>query len=86
MRWDGTGPNSEKGVSWKLQNEPDPACAQECVGNYLKGISMPDESASEVLHTYIPGKEIFGTSIPILDRITLLIMGTKRSFANIVRG
>ena len=49
MGWDGT--EEEKGVSWKLHNELYPACPQECVGNYVKGKSMPDASASEVFHT-----------------------------------
>ena len=32
MGWDGTG--HPKGVTWKLHNETDPACPQECVGDY----------------------------------------------------
>ena len=42
MGWDGT--ESEKGVSWKLHNEPDPACPHEYVGNYAKRTNMSDAS------------------------------------------
>ena len=58
------------------------------VGNDVKGAkeSMPDASASEVLHTCSPGKEIDGTGSPILDRVTLGKPGTKKSFADILRG
>ena len=53
------------------------------IGNYVKGMSLLDALASEVLHTYIPAKEISGTGSPILDRITLGKPGEK-IFPNIV--
>ena len=84
MGWDGT--KAKKGVSWKLHNEPEPACPRECVGDYVKGASMPDASASEVLHTCSPGKEVAGTGSPILDRVTLRNHGKKKSVSDIVRG
>ena len=43
MGWEGT--EAKKGVSWKLHKESDPACRQECVGNYEKGTTIPDASA-----------------------------------------
>ena len=55
------------------------------VGNYVKGTSMPDASASEVLHTSIPDKEISGTGSPILDRVTIGNPGKKKIFSKIVR-
>ena len=51
----------EKGVSWKMHNELDPAFPQECVADYIKGVSMPDVSASGVLHTHSSAKKISGT-------------------------
>ena len=83
MGWDGA--EAEKEVSWKLHNKLDPACPQECVGNKVKGTSVPDASAYEVLHTCSPTKEIAGTGSPILDRVTLGKPGNKNSFADIVR-
>ena len=80
--WDGT--EAEKGVSWKLYSALDLALPHECVGDYVKGTSMPDASASEVLHTCSPAKEIAGTGSPILDRMTLGKLGKKNSFADIL--
>ena len=51
MGWDRT--KAEKGVPWKLHNEPDTACPQQCVRNYVKGMSIPGASVSEILHIYI---------------------------------
>ena len=45
---------------------------------------MPDASASEVLRTCSPAKEIAGTGSPILDRMTLGKPGKKKSFADIL--
>ena len=46
MCWDRT--EAKKGVSCKLYNDTDTAVPQECVGNNVKGTSMPDDSESEV--------------------------------------
>ena len=46
---------------------------------------MPDVSASAVLHTHSPTKKIAVTGSPILDQMTLVNPGKKKSFANIVR-
>ena len=51
------------------------------VGGYVKGTSIPDVSASGVLHTHSPAKKIAGTGIPILDRMT---WEKENSFADIV--
>ena len=59
MGWDGT--KTEKGFSWKLHNELDTACTQECVGDYVKGTSIKDVSESGVLHTHSPTRNISGT-------------------------
>ena len=83
MGWDGT--EVKKGVSWKLHGKTDPACPEECVGDYIKGMSMPDVSASGVLHTHSPAGKISGTGSPILDQMTLVKSGKKKSFADIVR-
>ena len=61
-----------------------PACPQEYVGNYVKMTSMLDVSASRVLHTCIPAKEISGTGIPILDWMEIGNPGKKDNFANMV--
>ena len=82
----GDGTNTEEGVSWRLHIELDPASPQECVGVYVKGMSMPNVSASGVLHTHSTAKKISGTGIPILERMTLVNPGKKKSFADIVRG
>ena len=55
------------------------------IGDYLKVTSIPDVSASRVLHTCIPAKEIAETGSPILDRMKLGNMGRKNIFAGIVR-
>ena len=83
MGWDGT--EVEKGVSWKLQNDLDPACPQECVGNYVKGTSMPDVLVSGVLHTFSTSKETARTGSPILDQMTSRNPWKKNSFSDIVR-
>ena len=75
MGWNGT--KTYTGVSWKLHGELNPACLQECVGGYVKGRSIPDVSASGVLHTHSPAKKISGTGSPILDQITLAKPGKK---------
>ena len=74
MGWDGT---KEKCVLWKLHNEPDTACPHECVGNDKKGTSIPDASASEVLHKCITGKKIDENLSPILNRVMLGNPGKK---------
>ena len=83
MGWYGT--KTEKGVSWNLQNEQDSDCPQECVEDYVKWTSMSYVSASVILHTHSPAKEIAGTGSPILDRMTLGKPGKKKSFADIAR-
>ena len=55
------------------------------VGNYLEGTSIPDVSASGVLHTHSPAKNIAGTGSPILDRMMFVKPGKKKSFADIIR-
>ena len=45
------------------------------VGDSVKGNSMPDISASEVLHTHIPAEKISGTGSPILNQIKLVNLG-----------
>ena len=59
--------------------------AHMSVGNYVKGASIPDASASGVLHTCSPAKEISGTGRPILDWMTLDNGGKENSFTDIVR-
>ena len=81
----GDGTNTEEGVSWRLHIELDPASPQDCVGVYVKGMSMPNVSASGVLHTHSTSKKIACTGSPILDQMTLVKMGKKNSFADIVR-
>ena len=39
----------------EISQRSGPAFPQQCVGNNVKGTSMPDSSASEVLHTCSPG-------------------------------
>ena len=80
--WDGT--EAEKGVSWKLYNALDLALPHECVGDYVKGTSMPDASSSEVLHTFSTAKEIAGTGSPILDQMMLGKPINKNIFSDIV--
>ena len=77
MGWDIT--ETWKGVSCKIHNDLDPACPQEFFGDYVKGTSIPDVSASGVLHTHSTAKKISGTGIPILDRMTLVNLGKKKS-------
>ena len=48
------------------------------VGNYVKGVSIPDALASEVLYTLIPSKGIARTGSPILDLMALGKPGKKR--------
>ena len=47
---------------------------------------MSDASASEVLHTCSPSKEIDGTGSPIQDQVTSRNPGRKTNFAAIVIG
>ena len=54
-------------------------------GNYVKGMRIPDVSASVFLHTCTPAKEIAGTRSPILERMILVKPGKKKSFADIIR-
>ena len=63
---------AEKGVSWKLHNDSDPDCPQECVVNDVnteKGATLFDAPASGVLHTCSTKKEKIGTSGQKLDRV-----------------
>ena len=55
------------------------------VGHYVRGTSMPDVSASTVLHTHSPAKRIARIGSPILDQMTLVKPRKKDSFANILR-
>ena len=75
----------EKGVPRKLHNDLDTAFPQDYVGNYVKGTSIPDASAYEVLHTCSPAKEIAGTGSPILDRMTSGKPRKKKSFSEIYK-
>ena len=68
-----------------MHNELDPACPQECVGDYVKGKSIPYVSESRILHTHITAKKISGTESPILNRMTLVNPGKKNIFADIIR-
>ena len=61
MGWDRT--KTEKGVSWKLHNELDPAFPQDCVGDYVKGTSMPYVSASGILHKHIQLRKYPGLKV-----------------------
>lgn len=54
MGWDGI--KVQKGVSWKLHNDPNPAFPQEFAENYVKGTNIPDASSLKVLNTCIPKK------------------------------
>ena len=54
MGWDGI--KVQKGVSWKLHNDPNHAFPQECAENYVKGTNIPDSSSLKVLNTCIPKK------------------------------
>ena len=62
-----------------------PTCPQESVGNYVKGMSMPDVSESGFFHTCGNTKEISRTGSPILDRMALGKPRMKNIFAGIVR-
>ena len=55
------------------------------VGDYVKGASILDVSASGVLDTHIPDKKIAGNGSPILDRMSLVNPGKKKCFSDILR-
>ena len=55
------------------------------VGDYIKRTSMPDASEYGVVYTHSPANKTSGIGSPILDRMTLVNTGKKKSFADIVR-